>query len=148
MGCCQADSPLVCLGDVSFESCTASFGMCLRSLPFCEGTTPETSFCQPMLHDVSLVDVQTSRFSIASASAIAAGELTPGNTTRTSFALLGPSQGLADTVRKVRSTRSVAFGRLSVRTLCLWPRGAHHSGRTHPGRFRPPILVQLLPRSS
>ena len=35
----------------------------LRSLPFCGGAAPETSFSQPMLHDVSLVDVLTSVFS-------------------------------------------------------------------------------------
>ena len=58
-------------------------------------------------------------FPIASASAIAAGELTSGNTTRFSFALLGPSQGLAVTVfRKVRSNRSVTSRCLTVRTLC------------------------------
>ena len=57
---------------------------------------------------------------IASASAIAVKELTSGNTTRTSFALLSPSQGLAVTVfRKVRSNRSVASRRLTVRTLCM-----------------------------
>ena len=53
VGCCQADSPIVRLGDFSF-------GVSLRSLPFCEGAAPETSFSQPMLHDVSLVDVQKS----------------------------------------------------------------------------------------
>ena len=48
-------------------------------------------------------------FRIAFASAIAAGELTSGNTIRTSLTFLGPSQGLADTeFRIVRSTRSVA----------------------------------------
>ena len=50
------------------------------SLPFCEGTASGISFGQPMLHDVSLVDVQTSslpeRFP---ASAITANELASGN---------------------------------------------------------------------
>ena len=59
-GCCQADSPIVRLGDFSFESCTTSFEVSLCSLPFCEGTAPKTSFGKPMLHDVNLVDVQTS----------------------------------------------------------------------------------------
>ena len=59
-------------------------------------------------------------FPIASASAMAAGELTSGNTTQTSLTFLGPSQGLADTeFRNVRSTRSVVPRRLTVRTLCM-----------------------------
>ena len=50
----------------------------------------------------------------------AAGELTLGNTIRTSLTFLDPSQGLADTeFRNVRSTRSVASQRLTVRTLCM-----------------------------
>ena len=72
---------------------------------------PETSFSQSMFHEISLADVQTSTFPIASASAIAAGELTSGNTIRTSLTFLGPSQGLAD--REFRNAR------LTVRTLCM-----------------------------
>ena len=86
----------------------------MRSLSFCEGTAPETSFSQPMLHDVSLVDVQTSSLTKRRS-----------NTTRISFALQEPSQGLADTAyRKAKSTRLVALRRLSVRTLCM-PFSAH-----------------------
>ena len=59
-------------------------------------------------------------FPIAPASAIAAGELTSGNTIRTSLTFLGPSQSLADTeFRNAKSTRSVASRRLTVRTLCM-----------------------------
>ena len=88
-------------------------------------------------------------FPVASASAIATAELTSSNTTRTFFALLGPSQGLAGTAfRKVRST----FGGLAtsnlVHALSLCPRRARHSGQTHQGKFRPPILVRLSPHPS
>ena len=59
-GCCQTDSPIVRLGEFSFESCTASFGVSLRSLS--QASAPQASFSQSTLHDVSLADVQKSTF--------------------------------------------------------------------------------------
>ena len=100
--CCQAYSSFFRLGDLSFESCTASFRVSLSSLPLREASAPEASFSQLTS---ALLMYRRRAFPIASASAIA-GELTSRNTTRTSL-------------RNVRSTRSVASRRLTVRTLCM-----------------------------
>ena len=81
---------------------------------------PRNPSVSPCFMRSALLMYRRRPFPIASASAMAAGELTSGNTIRTSLTFLSPSQGLADTeFRNMRSTRSVTSRRLTVRTLCM-----------------------------
>ena len=102
--------------------------LCAR-FPSAKDWHPRNPCVNPCFMMSALLMYRRRVFPNASSTAIAAGALTSGSTTRTSFALLGPSQGLAVTVfRKVRSTRSVASRRRSPSGEAAAARRASQAG--------------------
>ena len=113
VGCCQADSPIVRPGDSAWSRARHPSECPCARFPSAKGRHPRHPSVNPCFMMSALLMYRCRAFPSAS-SAITASELTSSNTTRTSFALLGPSKGLADTApKKAMSTRSAALVQLS-----------------------------------